>query len=404
MARVLLVGEADDGLRRLESIFRSVRVSTEAVVGLETALERIRQEPPVMVVVDRPATVTALEPLRETLAAHAPATAFIVVIPKPSADLAVAAMKAGAFDCVSSPPERFDLLATAQKAARSRHRTLIDHKIERPRKRRLVPAVSALVATAFIAVAVAVRDGAPPERTSLGSVHLTGLQWAERELFVGDWLESTITVYRSNRGWRKNARALTRDRIYRLNDSKPILLCRTENALATVGFDLTLRTHHPSPDLPTLQSVKTPGPNPTGLAWDGDALWSIDAASGLLYRYSDDLNVLSTVKSVLPKPSGLTFDGEALWVFGGSPLEAVRLTFAGDFPMWEGPYRVRGGLPEGLKPSGIAAGFDRLWFVGGGDPVLVSIGFDEMKADGAAWPEGRAADAEDQKEIADGSA
>lgn len=38
----------------------------------------------------------------------------------------------------------------------------------------------------------------------------------------------------------------------------------------------------------TLESVKTPGPAPQGVAWDGYNLWSFDAATGLLYRYGLD--------------------------------------------------------------------------------------------------------------------
>ena len=37
-----------------------------------------------------------------------------------------------------------------------------------------------------------------------------------------------------------------------------------------------------------LESVKTPGPAPQALAYDGYNLWSFDAASGLLYKYSLD--------------------------------------------------------------------------------------------------------------------
>jgi hypothetical protein len=38
----------------------------------------------------------------------------------------------------------------------------------------------------------------------------------------------------------------------------------------------------------TIESVKTPGPAPQGVSWDGYNLWSFDAATGLLYRYGLD--------------------------------------------------------------------------------------------------------------------
>ena len=37
-----------------------------------------------------------------------------------------------------------------------------------------------------------------------------------------------------------------------------------------------------------LETVKTPGPAPQGVAWDGYNLWSFDAATGLLYKYGLD--------------------------------------------------------------------------------------------------------------------
>ena len=41
-------------------------------------------------------------------------------------------------------------------------------------------------------------------------------------------------------------------------------------------------------DVKILKSVKSPGPAPQGVAWDGENLWSFDAATGLVYRYGLD--------------------------------------------------------------------------------------------------------------------
>ena len=65
-----------------------------------------------------------------------------------------------------------------------------------------------------------------------------------------------------------------------------------------------------------LESVKSPGPSPQGVAWDGDNLWSFDAATALLYRYglSPSAGVDATFE--LPALRGMAamqWAGGALW-------------------------------------------------------------------------------------------
>ena len=64
------------------------------------------------------------------------------------------------------------------------------------------------------------------------------------------------------------------------------------------------------------ESVKTPGPAPQGVAWDGFNLWSFDAATGLLYRYG--LDPLSGVEASFELPAlkslaAMQWVGAELW-------------------------------------------------------------------------------------------
>ncbi|OGS12539.1 MAG: hypothetical protein A2234_03570 [Elusimicrobia bacterium RIFOXYA2_FULL_58_8] len=70
-----------------------------------------------------------------------------------------------------------------------------------------------------------------------------------------------------------------------------------------------------------LESVKTPGPAPQGAAWDGYSLWTFDAASGLLYKYSLDPGAgvaasyaLEGLKSLIC----MQWAGGRLWVLDGT--------------------------------------------------------------------------------------
>src|SRR5581483_11747746 len=112
---------------------------------------------------------------------------------------------------------------------------------------------------------------------------------------------------------------------------------------------------------------------PTGLAWDGRAIWSCDSGTGMIYRHGPDLKVVESIRSILPEPAGLTADRGRVWVIGGSPLRVARLERRGKGYVWAGPWPADGLLPEGVSPSGLAIGHHRLWAVAGGDPRMTSI-------------------------------
>jgi hypothetical protein len=229
-------------------------------------------------------------------------------------------------------------------------------------------------------VFVNILNGPPPNEVSLGSAHLSGLQWDGRSLWVGDWFDSTITHYHLGKGLVKKFRTLTSSVIYKAQDGQPILICSTPENFVTIDSDLKMRIRHRAVGLPSLNSMATPGNNPTGLVWDGNAIWSLDAETGLLYRHGVDLRVLETIKCLLKKPVGLAVDGSALWVLGGEPLQLARLDRNGEGFTWSGPYSIGSVLTEGILPSGLAVGFRRMWFISGGDPRMVSIALPRLES------------------------
>ena len=58
-----------------------------------------------------------------------------------------------------------------------------------------------------------------------------------------------------------------------------------------------------------------PGSSPCGLAWDGEALWVVDAETELIYRVDvDSGETLKAIHCPSSGPQGLTWDGEYLWL------------------------------------------------------------------------------------------
>jgi len=63
-----------------------------------------------------------------------------------------------------------------------------------------------------------------------------------------------------------------------------------------------------------LQVIKTPGPCPTGLAFDGQNLWLADNFTDKIYKIDPASgNILKSFDSPGHRPEGLTWDGQNLW-------------------------------------------------------------------------------------------
>lgn len=372
MPRVMLVGLPKRELKRVAGYFQTVGVSCEALPTIETAVEKLPADPPTLIITPKPDLMESLHHLRHTLRTSAPATPFLVLLPDHKAASALEAMNAGAYDCLAGPLTKFRVLTAAKRAASANGRTLIGKKL----KAEKTPwaAVSFLALLVLVAAkGVSVRwNGGPAPNLNLASATLSGIQWEDRSLWVGNWYDATVTHYLLKKGLTEKRRVLSAEEIFRMQDSQPILLCDTPDSLVTVGFDLKFRSHQRAVGLPTLQTASAPATNPTGLAWDGTDLWSSDGQTGLLYKHGPDLRVIDTVKSLIASPAGLAWDGKSLWVLGGSPLRLAKLERKGASVVWRGPFQLKNFLPPDVPASGMAIGFGRVWAVTGGAPHMIS--------------------------------
>jgi len=384
MSKVLLIGLSPKEDKRVASYFQSVEVNTVSLPSIESALDKIAGDPPTAIVVERPANAEEIFSLREVLKQSAPATPFLVVLPEARVDLAMPALRAGAYDCLARPLDRNQVLAAAKRAARQHGRTLFVPKIK-PRQRRVglvaTCALSFLLTALFLGVAT---RATPAPELDLASATLSGVQWTGKQLWVGNWFDSTVTLYEVGRSvFGKSRRLITRE-VVKLQDTQPILLCETPKAFVTIGFDLLIRTHRRTPGLPTATVEKAPASNPTGLAWFKKSIWSCDSATGLLYRHDGELKVVESLRSIVPEPSGLAA-GRSLWVIGGSPLRVARLDKSGKGYVWSGPWLADELLPEGISPTGLAVGYKRLWAVAGGDPKMMSVSIKNFRGLPPSW-------------------
>ncbi len=386
MSRVMLIGVEKRDASKIAAYLSEVGVTCETVPTMETALERLPADPPTLIITTQPDQIEPLSALHATLKVSAPATPFLVLLKRPSTDAALSAMRAGAHECLSYPLKRFAVLAATKRASGAYGRKLFGARVKDPHTPWITMVFFTLLGAALFLGISKRWNGGPVAMLNLGSATLSGIQWEGRSLWVGNWVESTVAHYVVRKGMFPKLRKLDSDEVFRMEDSQPILICNTPDSLVTIGFDLKFRSHQRSVGLPTVQTVAAPGPSPTGLAWDGEDLWSSDGQTGLLYKHGTDLRVIETMKSIIPSPAGLGWDGNnALWVVGGTPLRAAKLVRKESGVVWEGPYALKNFLPDGVPPSGIAVGFDRLWAVTGGEPHMVSRSLREIESQLEGW-------------------
>lgn len=386
MARVMLVGvEGKDNLR-IQEYFRTVGVPCEAMPSMEKAIERIPTDPPTLVITEKPDVLDTLTGLQYVLKTNAPATPFLVLMPKESIPEALSAMNMGAYDCVARPLNKLNVLAASKRAAMASGRTLFGTRVRADKRPWGMIVGAILLALGFGGWFKAQYEGPPPITVNLASATLAGIQWEDRSLWVANWFDSTVTHYDLGKSFLRKNRAFTTNEMFRMQDSQPILVCNTPDALVTVAFDLKMRVHQRILGLPTLQSLPTPGGNPTGLAWDGSNLWSSDGLTGMLYKHSPDLRVIQSVKSLIPTPSGIAFDGKSMWVVGGTPLSLAKMEEKGGGFVWSGPYDASDLLTAGLSPSGMSIAFGRIWMVSGGSPWMTSKSIKKLTEQTKGWP------------------
>ncbi len=92
-----------------------------------------------------------------------------------------------------------------------------------------------------------------------------------------------------------------------------------------------------------------PGPYSTGLASDGTHLWNADDVEDKIYKLDTDGNVLSSFSAPGPSPTGLAFDGTYLWNADNIDMKIYKMDTAGNVLL---SFNSPGPSPTGLAFDG----------------------------------------------------
>jgi CheY-like chemotaxis protein len=138
----------------------------------------------------------------------------------------------------------------------------------------------------------------------------TALTWDDEQLWVADWV--TQTVYRLET--RKNELFLTQSLL--LPQSHLTGLAVVKDAVYTCdSWKKSIQKRRKDENLSVALETPSPGPNPSGLFWDGRYLWSCDSSLGKIFQHEldDRLTVVASYPSPGHLPVGLIKDENFLW-------------------------------------------------------------------------------------------
>ena len=149
-------------------------------------------------------------------------------------------------------------------------------------------------------------------------------------------------------------------------------------------------------------AFKSPGPQPNGLQATPEGLWIIDQSPGsraYLVRYADG-KVLKSFDTDTVRPSGITFDGEAIWIGSTFSYENVRCNATTGAVIERHPtpgsttYAMAGDPPPRRSPlAGTPMAQARPAVAGQGQPPALRLTQDPsgrfQGAHGQEWRDGR---------------
>lgn len=108
----------------------------------------------------------------------------------------------------------------------------------------------------------------------------TSISGSEHGIWIGDWQNGIVLKDKSDFATLMTIEA---------NDKESFrtqAICSNPEHLWILDMAQLRYMKKSAKDGKTLETVKTPGPAPQGIAFDGYSLWSFDAATGLFYRFS----------------------------------------------------------------------------------------------------------------------
>lgn len=351
-AKILVVDDEEDMRTTLAILLEAEGYTVITAMNGHGAMERLKKEPVDMVVSDiRMPDMDGIELLQQAKAVN-PTIPVVMVTGYGSAELAVEAMKLGAFDYLQKPFDNerlYDVVRSALSQASLQRSAAKGGVVEQRLSEKLAPRSSMGGGSPKSQTATALAHHGPltvPAHpwwwilATLLALGLAGtgwwlmgqLHWGSRaftiettnasglsvegdNVWLCDWLTQSVMKFHLDQAmW--SPRALNKSEVYKLPGRQLTGVTAGEDKVFTCdSIAKKIYEHEPNADLSVKLEVASPGPSPSGVFWDGKYLWSVDAQARKIYKHNHDaaLTVINTFDSPGPHPVGLGTDGDTIW-------------------------------------------------------------------------------------------
>lgn len=369
----ILVVDDEPGLRTvLSNILKSEGYNVIAVENGKKAIETVRLgNPDVMFLDIRLPDMDGLQILEEVKKIN-PGIPVIMCSGFDDVESAVRTVKMGAFDYISKPFKREEVLKAASKALEARGiltstiptvlpKEVVETKQKEIKKQiNIFPIVVGVILVAiFVSISIVVTKNLSGTKIKVYPIpysNPTALCWDGKNLWVSDWVNQTI--YKHNIDEK-----LTVANMFTMLGSHITGLTFDGQYLWTCdSWARKIHKRNMDSNLSVVVTYQSPGLEPSGLFWDGINLWCCDPKEQKLYKLRVSLTELiveAEYNSMCRLPAGMFSDGKYFWIADGETNQIFKLNIV-DMSL-AGIYSLQEYVEKGAKLSGIAYDGKYIW-------------------------------------------
>lgn len=421
MAKILVVDDEHDMIWALTNVLLSENHTVVSVDSGEEALKKIEQTPLELVLLDfRLPGMDGIQVL-EKIKQKKPELPVIMVTGYGGIEEAVQAIKLGATDYVSKPFDNDHLIEVINKALQldtlkkgGLFEKRVVEKLEPARKigkGQNLSSISSIplprmnqtgakieeekeisnnkkikiFVLVFISISFLTTLGILIQKTRktepqkieyvIPNSKVSGLAIVGETLWVSDWFTQVIYQYQIQE------KKLILIKSYSLNGFHITGIAPGNNSLYTSdSWKKTIVRHHLNSALDVAETFPSPGPNPSGLYFDGKYLWSCDGTTRKIYQHALDekLTVIASYESPGTFPVGLFHNNNSFFsasalggkIFKNSMQERFKL---------EKTYVFKEAVEKGKQISAFTLQEDNVWIALEGENTIIKKSLNELQ-------------------------
>ncbi len=390
MATVLVVDD-ESGLRTVMSnILKSEGYNVITAEDGKKAIDAVKLSNPDLIFLDiRLPDMDGLQILEEVKKIN-PGIPVIMCSGFSDVESAVHTVKMGAFDYISKPFKREEVIKSASKALEARRipapkPTVVEPKegvevrpageVKKPVN--IIPAVIGIICLVLVVFGFSIVKNLFSGRISVYSVpyaNPTALAWDGKNLWASDWVAQSI--YKHNIDDK-----LSISSVFSLPGSHPTGLTYDGNYLWSCdSWARKIYKRNVDANLSEIVSYTSPGPEPSALYWDGVNLWCCDSKTQKIYKLKvtpTGINVENEYSSPCRLPVGMFSDKGFFWVADSETNRVYKLNLS-DLSLVD-IYYIEQQQEKGSKLAGMTYDGKNIWICSDGMQKIYKLSQKSLK-------------------------